>query len=474
MVDVIGDAIENVNEIEDSIPYETEEMISDEEFDAQVEKIAEIQEQEKQEINELSSELKGITAKAKDAIKEIEETTKTKRGRKKTTTSNEYVPNTNENLTPAEITQELYLEFGSFLSKTAEIECDKNIKDVIPTGIKILDAHLGGGFPVGTFTMLVGSPGCGKSMLAGQVLGETQKKFKNALAAYLDSEETVTKVRLQNLGVRNPPIDPYTDITIEKLFKFIEGLCVFKQEKKIMTPAIVAWDSVANTLSKREREAEDINSVIGYKARLLSMLLPKYISKMGQNNISVIAVNQLRDELAMGQFAPAKKLKFLSTGKSIPGGNALVHNAFTLLEMKSKSLILTETTPNKSGKVLGFEGFVTGVKAVKNKLFVPNIECEIVASFNYGFSDFWTSYLFMCENKRMTAGSWSYLASNPDIKFRTKDAHNVYLTNPEFKAAFDREVEESIQCDIIDKYSVSSESEEIASVETLEQNIKLT
>jgi hypothetical protein len=61
----------------------------------------------------------------------------------------------------------------------------------------------------------------------------------------------------------------------------------------IETPSIVLWDSVANTLSQREREVEDINSVIGYKGRLLSLLIPKYISKLSNYNICLLIIDSL-------------------------------------------------------------------------------------------------------------------------------------------------------------------------------------
>jgi RecA/RadA recombinase len=321
------------------------------------------------------------------------------------------------------------------------------LKRTIPTGIDLLDAVLGGGFAIGALSIIVGQPGSGKSMLAMQALAEGQKQFDGQLiGGYLDSEESTTSVRLSNLGVRYPRIKPYPDITIEKVFKFLEGLCLFKQKKKIVdTPSIVVWDSIANTLSEKEREAEDVNSVIGYKARMLSILIPKYVAKCGQHNISLIAVNQLRDVMNIGQFAPARDLKFMSASKDMPGGNVLKFNAFHLLEMK----VGTVLTQDK----YGFDGVIAKTKCVKNKLFPPNIEIEILGSFTTGFSNFWTNYHFLSKTKRLNTGAWNYLISLPDKKFRTKDAEKLYYDDTEFGIKFDEAVKGAIKTEITEKYN---------------------
>ena len=328
-----------------------------------------------------------------------------------------------------EKTKELYAEFSSFLETKTDMTPDSGVKQTISTGLDLVDAILGGGFAIGALDIIVGQPGSGKTMLAIQTLAQAQLQYKgNLLGAFLDSEESTTTVRLSNLGVKYPRIKPYSDITVEKVFKFIEGLSVFKQEKEIIdTPSVVIWDSIANTLSQKEREAEDPNTVIGYKARLFSLLIPKYVSKCGQNNVCFLAVNQLRDVLNIGQFAPPKDLKFMSATKDMPGGNVLKFNAFQLVEMKIQTAIAGE-----KAEKYGFEGIIVKVKCVKNKLFPPNIEVPIVGSFVTGFSNFWTNYNFLKETKRLKSAAWCHLLTLPDLKFRTKDAPKHYIENKKF------------------------------------------
>jgi len=343
--------------------------------------------------------------------------------------------------------KDLYMEFSSFLEDKAKIKQDLGVKETIPTGIDLLDAVMGGGFALGTMGMLVGAPGSGKTCVAIQCMGSAQRKYREGtLVALLDSEEATTTARMYNLGVKHPKIKPYNDITVEKVFKFLEGLCLYKEMKNIVDqPSVVVWDSIANTLSQKEREVEDINSAIGYKARLLSLLIPKYVSKLSVFNICFITINQLRDNIQIGNFTPAKELKFMSMGKTIPGGNTLKFNAFHLLEMKIKEVLKPEK--------YGFDGIKASIWCVKNKLFSPNIPVEIVGNFVTGFSNLWTNYDFLVSNDRIVSGAWNYLVDLPNVKIRTKDFLSTYNTNPIFKEAFDRASKETIQSEIINKYN---------------------
>jgi RecA/RadA recombinase len=297
--------------------------------------------------------------------------------------------------------------------------------------------------------MVTGNPGSGKTMLVTKVIAASQKALAGKLmAAFLDAEEAMTKHRMALLGVRNPMLDPYNNLTVEKVFRFVEGVVLFKAARNLDIPSLIIWDSIANTLSEKEHEVEDVNQVIGYKARLLSAMIPRALAKCAQNDIAIVAVNQLRDKLKMGQFAPANDLKFISQDKQIPGGNAIKFNAFHLIEMKVKKVI--------DASKFGFDGIISKFKAVKNKQFTPNIELELVGSFTTGFSNFWTNYRFLRDNKRLEAGAWNKLVSLPEKKFRTKDAHSLYKTDKEFKEAYDEAAKETIQTEIIDKYTVEA------------------
>ena len=249
------------------------------------------------------------------------------------------------------------------------------------------------------------------------------------------------------MGAKNPPINPYNDITVEGVFKTIEALCAFKAMKEICEyPGIVAWDSIANTTTELERaDAETgVNSVIGLRARILSVVLPRYISKLRENNMSLLCVNQLRDNISMGQFTPAPDLKWMGS-KNMPGGNSIKFNAFHLLFLTLRGDLKIEQW--------GFAGVKLEAKCIKNKLFAPNIPISMIVDFNTGISNFWTNYNFMNDNKLLPGSSWKHMLEYPEMKWQgTKGCLTKYENEPEFKKVFDESAKKAIQKLIIDEY----------------------
>jgi recombination protein RecA len=332
-----------------------------------------------------------------------------------------------------------------FLKKVDLTIYDDAVKTTIPTGIDSLDTVLGGGIATG-FTQIVGPPGGGKSALAAKILAAGQRKYAGKfIGVYIDSEESTTESRLAQLGVIYPKIKPYVNVSVEKIFQIVEGICAFKDNNPHLmdVPSVVIWDSIANTVTEAGYEADDPNSVTGQKARLLSFLLPKYIANLNKYSVCLVAVNQLRDKIDMGIIKTAADLKFLGD-KQIPGGKSILFNSIQLLLVRPSTDIKGE---------YGFTGIKVMCKAVKNKLFTPNIEIPLVFSFERGFSNFWSNYEMLKNFKRISAAAWCTLGDYTEKKFRQNQAIEFYRTDPKFKELFDSLVQEVLKKEYIDTYS---------------------
>ncbi len=340
---------------------------------------------------------------------------------------------------------QLTADLSAFIKEKIDIKNDCPNIDKFPTGIDILDAIAGGGFGVGTFTMIVGNPGTFKSSLLGQTIAAGQRKFNGKmLATYHDSENSMTQDRLFQMGVNRPKLTPYDDISVESIFQTIEAMAAFKQLHKMEDrPSVIAWDSIANTDTKKGIESEevDINKTVGLKARILSQLFPRFIPKMKKYNISLIAVNQLREKLDMGMFSQPNDLQHMGN-KDIPGGQAVKFNAFHLLFLRNGGDLKFEQ--------YGFNGIRLKAWFIKNKFFRPNVEVTLLVDFNKGVSNFWTNYNFLVDNKKIKAGAWNTILGYDEKKFRTKDALEIYNTDPKFRQMFDKSVQETIQTVLID------------------------
>jgi RecA/RadA recombinase len=394
---------------------------------------------------------------------EVKEEIKTKKAKRQSKKKEEQpVPEIEEDykttgLTDAEMKQskDLQSELTNFLFEHAKIPEGRGDIPKLPTGIDLLDAILGGGFGAGTLSVIVGNPGTFKTSLVGQLIGTSQKKYKGKLlAAYNDSENATTKRRLYELGVKYPPINPIDRVTVESVLRSIEAFCCFKEKNEIVEiPSIIAWDSIANTTTEKEIQSDNLDpaKVMGLKARILSSCLPIYISKMSEYNISVVAINQLREKIDMGMFSAANPLKYLGN-KTMPGGNSVQYNAFHLVLLSQGADLKEESW--------GFKGLKLRAKCVKNKFFTPNIPIEMIVDFNTGVSNFWTNYNFLCGLKIIKPGAWGQLVTCPDVKWQgTKNALVKYHENDKFKSAFDEAVEQAIQTEITDQYTNYDELE---------------
>lgn len=350
----------------------------------------------------------------------------------------------NEDLSLA---NELQSAFSTHLNTNMKIEMsDKNIRSTIPTGIDVLDTVLGGGVASG-LVQIVGPPGAGKSALAAKIIAAGQRKYPGKFnAIYLDSEDATSTERLTQLGACYPPIIPQPGVTVEGVFRYIEGLCTFKeQNKKYMDiPWLVIWDSIANTLTESGMTAEDPNSVIGQRARALSHFLPRYVNKLNKYNISLVGINQLREKIDMGIFKTPSDLRYL-TNKIIPGGQSLLFNSVQIIHI---------TSMGDSKGEFGFLGAKIHAKAVKNKLFTPNIGIDMVFSFERGFSNFYSNFENLKKSKRIQAGAWCKLKSCPEAgSFRQLQALDLYRNNTKFRESFDNDVKDMIKTEYIDVYN---------------------
>lgn len=352
---------------------------------------------------------------------------------------------------PSKIEKEindLQSSFNVFLGKNYSIEKDDKDPMILPTGIDVLDAISGGG--VGTnLIQFVGNPGSAKSTLSAKILANAQKLYKGKIiCSYFDSEQSTDKHRLINLGVNSPPIEPYnSNITVEKIFKMVDATCKYKIDNKELMeyPSIIIWDSIANTLTEKGYEATSVDSVLGEKARVLSSMLPKITNMLKQYNICLLAVNQLRDKIDIGVFKTPRDLRYLSDGSVIPGGKSISFNTFQLYYLRHV----------KDIDEFGFRGAQIDIKTVKNKLFAPNQTVSLIMSFDRGFSNFWTNFVFLKETKRVKAGAWCSLENYPTVKFRQVQAIKYYKEDPKFRDAWDEAVKESIQKEIIEKSKIS-------------------
>ena len=117
-----------------------------------------------------------------------------------------------------------------FLDGSEETPTD--LTDFISTGSATLDLAISnrknGGIPVGRITELTGLEASGKSLLAGHILANTQKK--GGLAVFIDTENACNEEFLRCIGVDVAEMLYIQLETIEDIFEVIENIIAKTRE----------------------------------------------------------------------------------------------------------------------------------------------------------------------------------------------------------------------------------------------------
>ena len=99
-----------------------------------------------------------------------------------------------------------------------------DLTEWISTGSSMLDLCISnrpdGGIPVGRITEITGLEASGKSLIAAQILANTQKM--GGLAVYIDTENAINEEFLQALGIDTAKLLYVQLETVEDIFEVME------------------------------------------------------------------------------------------------------------------------------------------------------------------------------------------------------------------------------------------------------------
>jgi recombination protein RecA len=234
-----------------------------------------------------------IQTKKKNAKTEQQETTKqTKQSPQPTDTDK----------VAEQLIKDLNKEFGTRVAyNLSEDEAPTNIKRWIETGSIQLNYAIknaiGGGYPEGRIIEISGLPSSGKSHLAYHAAAVVQSL--GGLVVYIDTENATPLDKLQQMGINVSKRFVYCDThCTEEVFSIIESTVV--KAKSILDkgiPILVIWDSVAATSPKAELDGDYDQNTMGLQARVISKGMRKLTGVIGQNNVTLLCLNQVRENI---------------------------------------------------------------------------------------------------------------------------------------------------------------------------------
>jgi recombination protein RecA len=177
-----------------------------------------------------------------------------------------------------------------------------HVKRWVSTGCLQLDYAVSncrdGGLPEGRIIEIYGPPSIGKSHIAAQICRSCQKL--GGIAVYIDTENAVNPENLTVLGVDVTKRFIYVETgCVEDTFQVMESIITKVKASNKDVPVVIIWDSVAATPAKAELEADYDKDSIGLQARQLSKGFRKVTQLIGNQNVTLVCLNQIRTKIGV-------------------------------------------------------------------------------------------------------------------------------------------------------------------------------
>jgi recombination protein RecA len=255
------------------------------------------------------------------------------------------------------------------INRTTNIKAPKTEVRFLSSGCVLLNCVLGGGYAVGRIINIVGDKSTNKTGLAIEAAANFALQYPNSKIYYVEAEAAFDKLYAIKIGLpKSTNFITLANNTVESLYDdLIEKTKVVKED-----PTLYILDSLDALSDAAELDREFDSGTYGTKAKKLSELLRRLISKLANSNIIFIITSQERDKI---NVTFGKK-----TTRS--GGRALDFYASQIIWLAEIKKI--KKTINSIERTTGIW---VRAKCEKNKVGDPFRDCDFPVIFRYGIED---------------------------------------------------------------------------------------
>lgn len=247
--------------------------------------------------------------------------------------------------------------------------------EFIHSGCFMLDCVLGGGWPLGRMSNIVGDKSTGKTLLAIEACANFHQQYPNGRIIYLEAEAAFDEDYASALGMPVEKIEfigsDFKDYTIESWFEHLE--VTIQQVYKTQQPTLYIVDSLDALSDRAEKDREIDKGTYGAnKPKLIGQLFRRTVKDMEKTKIHLMIISQVRDNIGVS----------FGETKTRTGGKAMDFYASQILWLAQLKKL--DKTIKKIKRVYGIQ---VRAQCKKNKVSLPFRETEFPIIFGYGIDD---------------------------------------------------------------------------------------
>lgn len=237
----------------------------------------------------------------------------------------------------------------------------------LPSGIATIDDCLCGGLPRGRVIEIYGPEASGKTTVTLHFIAAAQKR--DEVVCFIDAEHALDPTYAQRIGVDFNKLMFSQPDSGEQALEIVRVLCEMAQqvqeEEQKEANILVVVDSIPALIPAElwkiyEKEGFESSNALGAQARMLSSKLPMIINKASKSRVTVVFINQERDNIGV-MYGPKT---------TTPGGRAI--KFFTSLRLRVQRVGYYDVAGER-------QGIRTVMTPIKSKLFpIFNRKAEFI------------------------------------------------------------------------------------------------
>ena len=308
----------------------------------------------------------------------------------------------------------------------------------------------------GSYNLLIGRSGSGKSTFAVQAGANIISQFEDAEMMIQSMEGGITVPRLETLTgyVGNELFNRISiknsGITAESIYDDIYSIYETKIKNKekflydtgmrdstgnpIMkfTPTVMVIDSIALLAPERIADKGELSGQMAATAmaKANTALLKGVMQLIKATNIILLVINHITEKIEANPMMHTKgALIYLKQGESLPGGKAVTYLANNIIRFDDSKL---------KEETFGFSGAQVDISLGKSRTNKAGKSTPLIFSQENGFDSLY-SLMVMLKDAGVIATKGAYLALDGyEPKFRTRDFKQLFMDDEEFRKAFVR------------------------------------